>query len=186
MIKSLLFLLLQFCGQILCYSQNVLSFDGEDITFEIQDSIFTVHGIYYFSSVLEKQYSILYPFPTDSIYGKPSNISVTYTNTGEAIGYKVKKDSSSIVFSALIKEKTPVMIFYQQRLKSNKAKYILLSTKYWNKPLQQVNYKLITKPDFTINGFSIPPDKEVKLDNKKIYLWQKVNFLPTKDFEIDY
>jgi len=186
MIKYLLILLLLIYGQIVSYSQNILSFDAEDITFEIQDSVFTVKGIYYFSSESEKRYSILYPFPTDSIYGKPMGIVVKYIISGETIDYKVKKDSSSISFSALIKEKTPVMISYQQHLKSNKARYILRSTNYWNKPLQQVNYKLITEPDFIIKRFSTPPDKEITLNNKKIYLWQRQNFMPTNDFEIDY
>jgi hypothetical protein len=186
MIKTLQILLLLIFSQIICYSQNVISFEEEDITFEIQDSIFIVKGIYYFNSESEKEFSILYPFPSDSIYGKPFNILVTYINTGETLGYKIKKDSSSIMFPALIKGKTPLMISYHQQLKSNKAKYILTSTNYWKKPLEQVDYKLITALDFNVKKFSIIPDKEIELDNKKIFLWQRENFMPTKDFEIEY
>jgi hypothetical protein len=186
MIKTLQILIILFSGQILCYSQDVLSFEEENITFKIQDSVFIVQGLYYFNSKYEKQYSILYPFPSDSIYGKPFNVNVIYINTGETISYKVNKDSSSIIFHTLISGKTPIMISYHQQLKSNKAKYILISTNYWNKPLGQVDYKLITELDFKIKSFSIPPDKEISLDNKKIYLWQKENFKPTIDFEIEY
>jgi len=170
----------------LCYSQDYLSFDEEDITFEIRDSTFIVEGLYYFNSGTSKQYPILYPFPVDSIYGIPSNIAVKYINTGETIPYKMRKDASAIIFSASIQGKTPIMISYHQRLKANKARYILLSTHYWRKPLKQVNYKLITKPDFTVKRFWERPDKEIELDNKKMYLWQKVDFMPTLDFEIEY
>jgi hypothetical protein len=185
-IKTFQILIIFLLGQILCYSQDVVSFEAENITFKIQDNIFIVEGLYYFNSELEKHYAILYPFPSDSIYGNPFNVNVVYINTGEKINYKVNKDSSLIIFPALIKGKTPLMISYKQQLKSYKAKYILMSTSYWNKPLGQVDYKLITELDFRIIKFSIPPDKEITLENKKIYLWQKKNFKPTIDFEIEY
>ncbi len=188
MIKSLqiLLILLFVLGGNICYSQETFSFEKEDITFELKDKRFIIQGLYYFNSETEKMYSILYPFPTESIYSSPSKINVKYLDSGESIIYKKKRDSSSIVFKALIKKENPIMISYQQQLKSNKAKYILKSTNYWNKPLERVNYKLITELDFVINNFSIPPDKEIILENKKIYLWQRENFMPTKDFEIEF
>jgi hypothetical protein len=170
----------------LCYSQSYLSFDEEDITFEIRDSTFIVEGLYYFNSGTPKQYPILYPFPTDSIFGTPSDVTVTYINTGKSIPFTMKKNASAIVFSASIQGKTPIMISYRQRLKANKARYILLTTHYWDNPLKQVNYKLITQPDFTVKRFWERPDKEIELDNKKMYLWQKVNFMPAHDFEIEF
>ena len=185
MIKILQILIILFLGQILCYSQDIISFEEEDITFEIRDSVFIVQGLYYFNSESEKQFSLLYPFPTDTIYGKPFDIHVMNLKTCDTISYKIKKDSSLIVFPALIKGKTPIMISYSQRLKSNKAKYILLSTNYWNKPLKRLDYKLITELGLTVKNFSIPPDKKIILDNKKIYLWQKEYFKPVKDFEIE-
>lgn len=145
-----------------------------------------VQGIYYFSSETAKQYPILYPFPTDTIYGKPFNILVKNLNTGDTIVYRANNDSSSIVFPVLVNGKSTLLIAYCQRLKSNKAKYVLLSANYWNTPLKRVDYKLITESDFIVKGFSIRPDKEIKLGDKKIYLWQKENFMPTKDFEIEY
>jgi hypothetical protein len=184
MIKAFQIIVFLFLVQILCYPQDVVSFDSENITFKIQDNIFMVNGIYYFNSQSNKQFSILYPFPSDSIYGRAFNIKVKYVNTGETIIYKTYKNSSSIVLPVLMKGETPIMISYCQPLKSNKVKYILISTNYWNKPIEKVDYKLIT--DFEIKKFSMPPDKEIILGNKKIYLWQKENFMPTMDFEIEY
>ena len=186
MIKVLHIIVFLFLWQISGYAQDIISFEKEDISFEIRDSVFIVQGIYYFNSETEKQYSILYPFPTDTIYSKPFNIKVTNLHSKDTIIYKTKKDSSSIGFPVLISGVTPIIISYSQQLKSNKAKYILLSTNYWDKPLMQVDYKLIVGLNFNVKKFSIPPDKMIILDNKKIYLWQKENFTPMIDFEIEF
>ena len=71
------------------YSQSLLSFDEEDITFEITDSTFIVKGLYFFSAPEEKEYMLIYPFPIESIYGKPYDISVISTNTSDTIPYNI-------------------------------------------------------------------------------------------------
>lgn len=179
-------LILLFAGQILCFSQGMVLFEEEDITFEIKDSVFIVQGLYYFDSPVEKEYSFLFPFPADPIYGKPCNIRVENISTGDTIIFRTSKDFSSIAFPAVIHGETTLSISYRQKLNANRAKYILLSTNYWGKPLKQVDYKLVTAPDLKIKRFSYPPDKEISLNNKRIYLWQKENFRPVKDFEIEY
>ncbi len=185
MIKILIFLCFLIVGNN-CIAQDDIFFEKEDITFEINDSVFIVQGIYYFNSTSEKEYSVLYPFPTDSIYSKPFDICVKYINSGQQVNYRIANDSSSIVFRVLADSIQPIIISYHQRLNSNRARYILLTTNYWQKPLKQVDYKLVTDLDFTINSFSIQPDKEVKINNKKVYLWHKENFTPKNDFIIDF
>lgn len=185
MSKTLTFLSLLFVG-INCVAQNDLFFEKEDITFEIKDNTFIVQGIYYFNSTSDKEFSILYPFPTDSIYSKPFDISVKYINSGQQINYKTANDSSSVVFRILADPIQPILISYHQRLNSNRAKYILLTTNYWQKPLKQVDYKLVTNLDFSITSFSIQPDKKIEIDNKKVYLWHKENFTSQKDFVIEF
>ena len=169
-----------------CTAQNEILFEKEDITFEIKENIFIVQGIYYFNSTSDKEYTVLYPFPADSIYSRPFNVSVMYLNSGQQINYKAAIDSSSIVFRVKGDSMNPVLISYHQRLNSNKARYILLTAKYWQKPLKQVDYKLVTDFDFIITRFSIPPDKEIEVDNKKVYLWHHENFIPQNDFIIEF
>lgn len=173
-------------AEINCFAQNVLFFEKEDITFEIKDNVFIVQGIYYFNSNSDKEFSILYPFPSDSIYSKPFDISIKYINSGQQVNYKINNDSSSVAFRVLADSIQPILISYHQRLISNRARYILLTTNYWQKPLKQVDYKLVTDLDFSVKSFSIQPDKEIEIDNKKIYLWHKENFIPQKDFVIEF
>ncbi|MCF8360701.1 MAG: hypothetical protein K9H26_18245 [Prolixibacteraceae bacterium] len=183
MIKTAIFFCLLSFG-ITCFARNNLFFEKEDITFEIKDSVLIVQGIYYFNSSSEKKYSILYPFPTDSIYSNPFKIKVSYINSNQPIDFKIASDSSSIVFRIIADIQQPIHVSYQQQLKSNTAKYILLSTNRWQRPLEQVDYKLVTDLDFQITGFSIKPDKKIQIDNNNLYLWHKENFTPQKDFII--
>lgn len=185
MIKPVIFLYLLLIG-FNCFAQNDMFFEKEDITFEIKDNVFIVKGIYYFNSTSDKEYSIVYPFPTDSIYSKPFNIGVEYVNSGQELNYKTANDSSSILFRALADSIQPILISYHQLLNSERARYILLTTNFWQEPLKQADYKLVTDLDFSITGFSIQPDKEMQIENKKVYLWHKENFTPQKDFVIDF
>jgi hypothetical protein len=165
-------------------AQNELEFVEEDITFEITDSIFKVKGIYYFHSSTESYYPISFPFPVESIYSKPFNISVKNLSSKNNINYEINKDTSSIFFRPMIKGTTSLLISYSQELYSNIAKYVLLSTNAWDKPLEKANYKLVVEPNLKIEVFSYKPDNTIEVDNKKIYLWNKVNFRPRKDFKI--
>lgn len=171
---------------VFCYSQNNLLFEGEDLTFELSNDTFSVRGLYYFNSETKGEYSILYPFPTDTIYSKPFDIHTVNLTIGDTVNYRVNKNCSAIYLSVDVNGETTMYISYSQSLKANKAKYILLTTNYWEKPLNRADYKLVTNRGLAITKFSIPPDKKMVLENKKIYLWQKKDFKPTVDFEIEY
>jgi len=173
------------CNILPGVSQGTLSFDEEDITFKIRDSIFCVEGLYYFSALNQGKYTILFPFPGDTIYGDPYDITVKNMNTGEIIEYR-SKDLSSIAFTHFISKESVIMISYCQQLKSGRAKYILKSANYWDDPLIKASYKLITEPGLKIRKFSMIPDKEIDIDGEKVYIWQQENFRPVVDFEIEF
>ncbi len=166
------------------YSQNLVTFDEEDITFRIKDSIFTIQGIYYFNSPEPANMPLLFPFPKDSIYSDPFEIEVKDINRDSILDLNESKDHRSILFTVEINGRTPVMIKYNQALKTNKAEYILVTTNYWNAPLKKAVYKLVVEPDLEIKYFSITPDREISIENEKIYFWQKYDFSPDRNFVI--
>ncbi|MFW5663447.1 MAG: hypothetical protein ACOCYD_00255 [bacterium] len=158
----------------------------EDLTFEITDSVFIVQGLYFFSSPVEKDYLIVYPFPSENTYGHPFDIQVIDVNTSDTLAYKMADNQSSMAFTARISAQTQLYITYSQTLKSNKARYILMSTRSWNKPLERAEYKLLTDTNLVISGFSMPPGNTITVEGKHIYIWQKENFMPEKDFEVEF
>lgn len=168
------------------FSQSRLSFVEEDLTFEITDSVFIVQGLYFFTSPVEKDYLIVYPFPSENIYGNPFDIHVIDINSSDTLAFKMADNQSSMAFTARISGQTQLYITYSQTLKSNKARYILTTTRSWNQPLERAEYKLLTDSNLVISGFSMPPENIIAVEGKHIYIWQKENFMTAKDFEVEF
>ena len=183
MIKNIILVIL-LTG--LCFAKSGLRFTEEDLSFEIADSIFSVQGIYYFSSDHEGKYSILYPFPEDDTFGKAFDIHVMDIQSGEDISFKAKKDTSHVTFFVNVDEDTPVLISYKQHLHGNYARYILLSTHSWKKALGRVEYKLKIAHDLSITYFSIEPDNIIELEGERLYFWQRENFMPDRDLIFEF
>ncbi len=170
----------------LCFAKPGLRFTEEDLSFEIADSIFSVQGIYYFDNDHAGKFSILYPFPLDDNFGKAYDIYVLDMKSGEEIPYKIKKDTSFVRFLLKVNGDTPVLISYKQRLHSNYARYILLSTHSWKQPLKRVEYKLKIPHELTISYFSIEPDNQIDLEGKVLYLWQREKYMPQSDLIFEF
>ena len=161
-----------------------LSFDSEELTFRIEENTFYVSGYYHLkksgSSILEMP--LYYPFPTESIFYSADSIhifDITNRSKVENISFK----SGGVIFDIKIDSTLTLFISYRQKLKSNRAKYILITTNYWKQPLREVLYTLITPANMKIDHFSYEPDKNELIDDKKIYHWKKTNFMPVKDME---
>lgn len=170
------------------FSQSYPDFYKEDVIFEMKGDTFYVQGIYFIrSSQPNTSLNLLYPFQVDSLMNEPviekafditHNCDLVIQNKSkDFIAFKVNFDSIS---------ETLFLIRYYQILKSNQARYILLSTQSWDKPLSQANYKLIIPQKVKIATFSYSPDKEFIKDDEKIYIWQKENFMPDRDFIIQF
>ncbi|MBN2780921.1 MAG: hypothetical protein JXR21_03045 [Candidatus Marinimicrobia bacterium] len=184
--NTLRLILILILGSWLSQAASGLRFIEEDLSFELCDSVFSVSGIYYFMSAEEKEYPILYPFPEDSAYSRPYDISVLNMRTGKEMGYSFQAISGHLFFTLRVSGETPVRIDYKQRLYAKHARYILLSTRSWGQPLKIADLSLKIPPDITITDFSLPPDKEIMLEGQRLYLWQKRNFIPDCDFIIRF
>lgn len=183
--KNIFVVLLMFIAG-LCFARSGLHFTEEDLSFGIADSVFSVSGIYYFSTEYPGKYSILYPFPEDELHGDPYDIKVLDMQKGEEITFKSLKNTRSIRFVVKADEDTPVLITYKQRLYSNIARYILLSTHSWQESLGRVEYKLEIPENITINYFSIEPDSHIEMDRYRLYLWQREDFMPNCDLLFEF
>ena len=165
-----------------CYGQRA-DFFQEDITFRLNKSQFNVEGYYWFANNSEKAIAsnLFYPFPNYS-GEKIDSIRLFNITSGEYVNYNFE-DSHGISFNLNILPKDTVLlqIGYRQEIKSDRALYILRSTKVWGKPLVFAEYKLIISDSFLIKSFSYPPDKTYEIQNQKIFLWRMKNFMPGKD-----
>jgi hypothetical protein len=168
------------------FSQEI-SFYQEDITMEIEEGYFTVHGSYNFSSIADQTTHFLYPFPSGPIYGKVDSIHIF--NTNKAIKVKPTKTTDRAVLFRIELERgqtTEVQVFYRQKLLGNRAEYILESTRSWGKPLKEASYQLIVPKTLQVEVFSYPPQDSILTDDKRIYFWHMSDFLPAHNMEFTF
>lgn len=167
-------------------AQGGLSFDEEYLTFTLSRNSFQVNGIYVFSAKEITEHSILYPFPVDAVFGNAYDIKVKNVSMGTSVPYIMEKDSAGIRFHTIISGSSQFQIGYKQLLKSNRVRYILTTTKSWNKPLKFADYKLVVDSGIVITSFSMEPQKRIVQGGKTVYFWQKKDFMPNTDFEVQF
>jgi hypothetical protein len=146
---------------------------------KLEKDYFYVTGNYYLKTEGDTSIALVYPFPSDSLYGEVDSIIIYNISTGKLIE-PYSFNQKAAVFKADFGgfNNIEILIAYRQKLLGNRAEYILESTAGWRKPLEQADYQLITPTDMEILIFSILPDEMIKTDEVKIYYWAKKNYMP--------
>ncbi|MDD3323380.1 MAG: hypothetical protein PHS59_18240 [Paludibacter sp.] len=171
------------CFVFFTEAQAKISFFEEHIDFSLENNYFTINGIFSFANKnkIPETQQIIFPFAneTDSI----DSIRIINLNTLNNLDFIKLK--SSVVFKITVpaNDTVDLNIFYRQK-KSSTNKYIITSTQSWGKPLNKAVYSLSTEKELKIKSFTYQPDTIKTINNKKIYLWYKTEFMPLKDFEI--
>lgn len=172
-----------FFSLISTEAQINVSFFEEHIDFSLGNNYFTINGIYSFTSKTGKNeiQQIIFPFPNET--NSIDLIRIIQLNTLRNVEFKKLKNS--IYFKILIpaNDTVDLNIFYRQKLSATN-KYILTSTQWWGEPLKKVVYSLTTEKDVKIKSFTYQPNSIKIIREKKVYQWEKQNFMPNKDFEI--
>ena len=166
-------------------AQNI-SFFREDLIFTLNENNFEVDGLYYFRNTSDKkiQQVIFYPFPDINTYGEISSIKIT-TRDDTTSQIASISDFGSL-FRLFIDPNGEVIynIRYNQRLKSNQARYILTTTQQWGKAFEKANYALKVPANLHIDSLSINPDTMYKSNDSTYYFWYRENFMPEVDFNL--
>jgi len=181
-----LFIILLFCTLLFIAKAQQIQFPREAIEFTIDSVHFTVDGFYYFKNTIDKAFivPISYPFPNSSSVVDSSWVynCISLNN----VPFYTGKNDLSFVIYVLPKDSPVIRIGYRERHNGHIARYILTTTKYWNRPLLEASYSLFVPPYITITRFSYKPDTSIINNNGTLYLFRKKNFMPIIDFEIAF
>ena len=185
--KHLIVFILLFSFQII--QAQDLQFYQEDLDFKIEENYFYVDGLYYFRNTSSKEINrrLFYPFPQDEAYGEVDSIfAFNIQDSLKEINLHNNLKGSS--FTIHIDPDTTAIyrIGYRQKLKETKAEYILTTTQSWGIPFTQVNYTLEFPKEFSLDSISYIPDSLHEGKEKYIFFWHKDNFMPNKNFEINF
>lgn len=164
-------------------SQDI-KFIKEDITFRVKNNKIHIDGYYWFCNESSKEIHKRIYFPITDINEGISfdSIEVYKMPTEKAVNISYCTAHGFCFDLDFINKETLVYrIKYQQKIAGDSIKYILLSTRSWDLPLESAEYKLIMKKNDKVKRFSLKPDKEFILDKERIYYWKKTDFMPEID-----
>lgn len=178
---------------LLCIN-NIISaqkpeFFREEISFGIDTAFFSVDGDYYFRNSSDKfhSYTIAYPIPGNSSEDPIDMISV-FDQDDPANPLKIDIHDTIVNFLLKMPPQSvkTIKVFYRQRHNGHFARYILLTTKWWEKPFESAAYNLTVGKETDIHDFSIKPDKSIVFGETEVFYWERENFMPECDFEIKF
>lgn len=160
-------------------------FFKEELEFGIDSVWFSVKGDYYFRNPSHTGIKPVIIFPVARVAGYKSIDTIFVLDTSDPahqLVVTVQDTTAAFVIDLPAFSEKRIMIYYRQHHNGNEAKYILLSTKTWGKPLEKAVYHLLAEKKYQFSHFSLTPDNILDFDNVTIYSWERTNFMPDIDF----
>jgi hypothetical protein len=185
--RQLLFFFLFLCSDFVVGQR--IEFFKEELVFTLDSSFFSVNGDYFFRnpSNSDLNFRIFYPVSKTSGYSAIDTILIyDVTKPDHPLRVEIKDSVASFSLSFLPFSEKCVKIYYKQHHNGSRARYILLTTQKWQKPLELAKYSLITSKNISISHFSISPDRSEDFGETRLYFWNRQQFMPDRDFVIDF
>jgi hypothetical protein len=180
---SYIFFLLFSAVSSFCFGNGLL-FDSESVSVEVKfpDTV-SVNGTYCLvnPSVDHFAQMIFYPFPVDSTMKYPFSIVVHQKDSIDTIPYSKKADGIFFFIDVEPKKSALFKVVYSQQVKGQNGKYILLTTREWNRPLRRSNL-MISIPDKSgLTYISYDVDTVFSTNKRLNYQFKFKDFMPSKD-----
>jgi hypothetical protein len=179
------------CAGLSAQASTRISFMQEDLIFKLSRHTFTVDGSYWFSNESNETITqaLFYPYPQEDYLGKAEFLKLKLINPPQ--GQNVKKLSESdkgFWFEVTLQAKTIMecRIGYKQKLKANTAKYIIMTTQSWGKPLEQAVFQLKVPRCLKITKLPLDNPSVKSTWFHSIYSWERKNFWPETDFIVEF
>jgi len=184
----LLLIIISFCYAPIMVPAQILDFYKEYITIEIRRGSVEINGVYQLrnNEGFDQKMILSYPFPLDSLYVEVSHVYAFETVNDSTVNRLIAKSEKGAMVGINVaagSEKT-LYIGYIQKLKGNKAEYILTTTKKWNKPLERSQLELIVPVDYLVEHISYQPVDTIVSEGKIHYFIQKSNFMPERNLVV--
>ena len=167
---------------------QIPQFVSEKIEITISDNLCLIEGDYFFLSdySVPIKKNLFYPFPVDSLLLYPDLIKVKDVQKNKNISFT--KTKTGIYFPIEIPQRKTVIykVFYSQKIKGNRAEYILTTTQKWGRALEKADFIIKLPKEFELKYLSYEYDKMETVNNYIIYKIHKENFMPEKNLIVDW
>ncbi|MBN1339180.1 MAG: hypothetical protein JXA03_07645 [Bacteroidales bacterium] len=169
---------------------QAISFYAEELTFTLQQDWFDVEGTYFFRNNTPDtvRQLVFYPLPVADDLGLAGAVEAEclyplldaktiagQTEKGAHFRLKINPNDTAVY-----------KISYRQQITSNKAVYILTSTKKWKTPLEKSVIKLNMPMNLAVTWLSYDADSIIFENDRLVYKWLYTDFMPENDFELQF
>ena len=185
--RRLLFFIFLLCSDFVVAQR--IEFYKEELIFTLDSSCFSVNGDYFFRNPSNSNLNFRIFFPVSKTPGYSAIDTILIydvTKPDQPLIVEIKDSVASFSLSFLPFSRKCVKIYYRQHHNGTTARYILLTTQIWQKPLESAKYSLITDKNIIISHFSIPPDQSEDFGEKILYYWSRQQFMPDRDFVFEF
>jgi hypothetical protein len=146
---------------------------------QIVDGHFHIRGIYHIRCNQGTAIPLIYPFPSDSLYGEVDAVFIHDLDQDLNILPKaISRQSALFTVDLAGRNEVSLQISYRQKLLGTQAEYILETTRFWGKPLELANYELIIPDTLHITSFPYPPQDSLETGGYRVYYWEMQHFMP--------
>jgi len=157
----------------------IVLFPEEQIDIEVYPDHVWVKGTYVYKNPFPfpVTQSLIIPFPMDSDHPEPFMLSASVIASHEKpipLKYLLGVHRFRLNFAA--KEEINVSVKYRQQSSTSTARYILISTKAWRRPLTRALYRIFPK------GVRITSSNYELNQSDAFLFFKKEDFMPSKDW----
>jgi len=170
-------------GILPVYAQENISFFEEHIDFELDSAYFSINGIYSFYNPTDQKINqrIIFPFAVEST--QVDSVGIINLNDLTRIRFQRMKKAITFFINIPPCDTVDINIFYKQKI-AKKNTYIITSTQSWKQALKKAVYTLTTTLPVDEKSFSYPFVSKEIINDRTLYRWEEINFMPDREFEV--
>jgi hypothetical protein len=184
--KALSVILILLAFSLLCAKARP-NFDTEQLVFTLSDSLLVFEGVFGFSNLSNEEIrqSIYFPIPFDETQMIHEDASVTWEESGEALMMKSIDPGLWFGLDLPARSMKLVKISYKQKLKAQRARYVLLTALDWPTPLAYASYEVVLPNEAQITRYPFATE-DMTLTAGGSLFWEYFDYRPTDDFVIEW
>lgn len=162
-------------------------FTGENVTITIAPPTAKVEGAYTFYNAGDEaeKLELNYPFPRGPGLGEPENISVRDAEGGD-IPFSWKRHDVAFELTVPPQSEAVVSVAYEQRFDGCEYKYILTSTRDWQRPIGKAVFAVEVPPQLAPVEGSYELEEVPAREGVVRYELRRDDFYPDVDFVLHW
>lgn len=149
---------------------------------DVAPGVLEVRGNYHLASTAADPLVavLFYPFPLDS--------TCVYPDSVEIAGRDFARSDSGVSFRMRFRPgaEDSFFAYYRQPLRAGSARYIVTSTRKWQRPIDRARFRVTVPAAFEDVKLSYRPDSVRRTDSTVTYVFSRHGFFPDRDVMVNW